>query len=58
MAKYIVPIEAWVEVEAKDADAAWEKVIQKVSTPISELLEEFGDCGVEICEPNESEEEE
>jgi hypothetical protein len=57
MPKYTIPIEAWVEVEAKDAFTAWHQAMTYLSSPISEILEQYGDSGVEIGEPEESEDE-
>jgi hypothetical protein len=55
MPKYIIPIDAWVEIEADDAEQAWRQAITYLGNTISEALEEYGESGVTFGEPEEDE---
>ena len=51
MTKYIIPIEAWVSVEAEDSEKAWSMAIVRLSDAITKALRELGDNDISFGEP-------
>lgn len=57
MAKYIVPIEAWVSIEADSPESAWLQAIGGLSNSIGDSIDLIGEGGVSFGEAELDEEE-
>lgn len=57
MPKYIIPIDAWVSIEAPDANTAWEQAINSLSGEIGNAIELVGNGNVIFGEPEIDDEE-
>jgi hypothetical protein len=51
MTKYIVPIDAWITVEAPDSESAWTQAVNKLSSAIGNAIDLVGEGGVSFGEP-------